>query len=267
MGAAASAAGAVRPSALELAGVRAGYGTSDVLHGVDLTLAAGEVVGLIGPNGAGKSTLVQVVAKVVALRRGAVRIGGVSLERYRRRDLARAVAVVPQAANLPDGFLAIEVVRMGRTPHVRAWRGPAASDDDAVESAMRRTGVWSLAERRVETLSGGERQRVVLARALAQQPRLLILDEPTSHLDLRYQAELLRAARAAAADGVAVLLVLHDLNLAARACGRLVLLSEGRVVADDTPERVLETGRIERAYRTAVEVVRSPAGPLVLPRI
>jgi len=119
----------------------------------------------------------------------------------------------------------------------------------------------------VERLSGGERQRVVLARALAQRPRLLLLDEPTSHLDLRYQAELLRAARAAAAEGVGVLLVLHDLNLAARVCDRLVLLTEGRVVASGAVPEVLAQGRLERAYRTEVEVFATPRGPLVVPRL
>lgn len=258
---------AAAPTVLRLEGVHAGYGVADVLHGVDMELRAGEVLGVIGPNGAGKSTLVHVVSKVLPVRSGSVWLGGVPMGRYGRRALARTLAVVPQAAALPDGFLAIELVRMGRTPFVRAWRGPDASDDAEVERAMRRTGVWQLAERRVETLSGGERQRVVLARALAQQPRVLVLDEPTSHLDLRYQAELLRAARAAADVGVGVVLVLHDLNLAARACDRIILLTDGRVVADGVPARVLERARLERAYRTDVEVVSAPAGPLVVPRI
>lgn len=255
------------PDVLRLEGVHAGYGSLDVLHGVDLQLRGGEVLGLIGPNGAGKSTLVHVVSKLMPLRSGSVWLGGVPLERFRRRSLARTLAVVPQAAALPDGFLAIEVVRMGRTPFVRPWRGPGPCDEAEVERAMRSTGVWSLAERRVETLSGGERQRVVLARALAQQPRLLVLDEPTSHLDLRYQAQLLRAARAAAADGVGVLLVLHDLNLAARACDRVLLMTDGRVIATGTVEQVLVRAKLERAYRTEVEVFSSPLGPTVVPRV
>lgn len=255
------------PAVLRLAGVRAGYGAVDVLHGIDLELRAGEVLAVIGPNGAGKSTLVHVLSRLVPVRSGQVWLDGVPLARFRRRALARTLAVVPQAAALPDGFLAIEVVRMGRTPFVRPWRGPGPLDEAAVERAMRATGVWRLAERRVETLSGGERQRVVLARALAQEPRLLVLDEPTSHLDLRYQAQLLRAARAAAAAGVAVLLVLHDLNLAARACDRVLLMTEGRVVATGSVDEVLVRAQLERAYRTEVEVFRSPLGPTVLPRV
>jgi ABC-type cobalamin/Fe3+-siderophores transport system ATPase subunit len=159
----------------------------------------------------------------------------------------------------------IEVVRMGRTPYLGPWRGAGLADEAEVERAMRQTGVWGLAERPVERLSGGEQQRVVLARALAQRPRVLLLDEPTSHPDLRYQAALLRAARAAAETGVGVLLVLHDLNLAARACDRLVLLTGGRVVAEGPARAVLAQARLERAYRTEVEVFATPRGPLVVP--
>ena len=252
---------------LRLDGVHAGYGRRQVLFGVDLEVRAGEVVGVIGPNGAGKSTLVNVVSKLLPLSAGHVHVDGRQVERYGRRALAQRLAVVPQAARLPDGFLVIEVVRMGRTPFVGLWRGAGPEDEAEVERAMRQTGVWGLAERPVERLSGGERQRVVLARALAQRPRVLLLDEPTSHLDLRYQAELLRAVRAAAAEGVGVLLVLHDLHLAAQACDRLVLLTDGRVVASGPVPEVLAQGRLERAYRTDVEVFATPRGPFVVPRV
>ncbi len=255
------------PDVLRLEGVHAGYGARSVLHGVDLALRAGEVLGVIGPNGAGKSTLVHVISKVLAVQSGSVWVDGAPLASLGRRALARRLAVMPQAATLPEGFLVGEVVRMGRTPFVRAWRGPSAEDEAEVERAMRQTGVWGLAERPVEHLSGGERQRVVLARALAQRPRVLVLDEPTSHLDLRYQAELLRAARQAAADGVGVLLVIHDLNLAARACDRMLLLTDGRVVAAGTVRQVLVRSRLERAYRTEVDVFDSPRGPTVVPRV
>ncbi len=252
---------------LRLRGVRAGYGARSVLRGVDLCLRAGDVLGLIGPNGAGKSTLVHVISKVLRREAGEVLIAGRPLERYGRRSLAQLLAVVQQGAQLPEGYLAIEVVRMGRTPYRGPW-GSAGSDDEAVvERALRQTGVWEIAERPVERLSGGERQRVVVARALAQEPRLLVLDEPTSHLDLRYQAELLRAARDAASGGVGVLLVLHDLNLVARACDEVVLLDAGRVAAAGPVDEVLTESRLERAYRTEVEVFGSSGGPVVLPRL
>jgi len=252
---------------LRFEGVVAGYGRRTVLHGVDMNLAAGEVVGLIGPNGAGKSTLIGVASRVVPMTAGGAWVEGRALAGYGRRELARRLAVVPQAAPVPEGFLVVEVVRMGRTPHVDPWRGPGPRDEDEVERAMRATGVWQLAERPVEQLSGGEWQRVVLARALAQRPAVLLLDEPTSHLDLRYQAEVLTMARAAAADGVGVLLVAHDLNLAARACDRVMLLTDGRVVAEGPAARVLSPERLGRAYATAVDVYATPRGPVVVPSL
>lgn len=253
-------------AALTLRGVVAGYGRRQVLHAVDVHVHAGEVVGLIGPNGAGKSTLVLVASNVLTPSAGEVWVDGHPLKRLGRRSLAQRLAVVPQAAELPEGFLVVEVVRMGRTPYRRPWWGASNLDENAVLAAMERAGVMALAERPVEALSGGERQRVVIARALAQEPSVLILDEPTSHLDLRYQAEVGAAARAAAAAGVAVLLVAHDLNLAARTCDRLLLLSEGRVVAEGSPAHVLSPERLARTYRTNVDVWPAPDGPLVTVR-
>ncbi len=260
-------AASARDDVLRLEGVSAAYGSHEVLFGVDLRVGRGEVVGLIGPNGSGKSTLVGVVSRVLRPTAGCISVDGGRIESFGRRELARRLAVVPQGARLPEGFLVVEVVRMGRTPFVGLLRGAGAEDELMVERAMKQTGVWDLADRPVEGLSGGEQQRVVLARALAQGPRVLVLDEPTSHLDLRYQAELLRTARAAAASGVGVLVVMHDLNLAARACDRLSLLSDGRVVVEGRVEEVLARPRLERVYRTEVEVFSSPGGPLVVPRV
>lgn len=251
---------------LELRGVSASYGRRRVLHGVDLEVEAGEVVALLGPNGAGKSTLVAVVSKVVPFESGEVRVAGAALGSLDRRELARRLAVVPQAAALPEGFRVGEIVQMGRTPYLRPFAPPSAADEEAVGRALEATDAAALVDRRVEELSGGERQRVVLARALAQRPQLLLLDEPTSHLDLRHQVEVARSAQAAARAGVGVLFVAHDLNLAARLCDRVVLLSEGRVVASGPPERVLEPQRLSSVYQTEVEVRSTPQGPLVVPR-
>lgn len=253
------------PAALQVRGLSAGYGRVRVLHGIDLVVAAGEVVGLIGPNGAGKSTLVAAVSQVLPLLAGTVSVAGVSLARLSRREVARRVAVVPQVALLPEGYRVEELVRMGRAPHQPWWGGSASlADEQAVAEALAWAGLDALAAQPVDRLSGGERQRVVVARALAQRPRLLLLDEPTSHLDLRYQAEVVWAARQAAAQGVGVLLVAHDLNLAARSCDRLVLLSEGRVVATGTPVEVMTAERLTRVYQTEVALVSTPGGPLVV---
>jgi iron complex transport system ATP-binding protein len=239
---------------LTLHAVEVGYGDRPVLRGVTLELRPGEVTALVGPNGAGKSTLVAVASRWLVPRRGEVRLDGRPIRAYGRRALARCIAVVAQGGELPEGFTADEVVGMGRTPHAGFLRGPSTADADAVEAALRATDVVALRHRRVETLSGGERQRVVLARALAQAPTVLLLDEPTNHLDLRYQVETLRAARAAARAGVAVLVVVHDLNLAARASHRVVLLDEGLVVAAGPPEEVLTEARLRATYAADVHV-------------
>jgi iron complex transport system ATP-binding protein len=248
---------------LAASGLRFAYERGpEVLRGVDLALAPGEVTGLIGPNGAGKSSLVGLLSGVLRPAAGRVELDGRPLGRYGRRALARRVAVVPQIPDLPAGFVARTVVAMGRAPHLGFFASEGPHDRAVIEAAMRRTDTWRLRDQPVGTLSGGERQRVVLARALAQEPAWLLLDEPTTHLDLRYQAEMLRHAGRLAEEGLGVLAVLHDLNQAGR-CGRLVLLDRGRVVADGTPREVLREGVLDRVYRTRVRVVDG-ARPLVI---
>jgi len=229
-------------------------GGPEVLRGLDVALAPGELTGLIGPNGAGKSSLVGLLSGVLRPTGGVVELDGRPLRRYGRRSLARRVAVVPQLPELPAGFAARTVVAMGRAPHLGFFASEGERDRAVIEAAMRRTDTWRLREQAVGALSGGERQRVVLARALAQEPTWLLLDEPTTHLDLRYQAEMLRHAAHLAAEGLGVLAVLHDLNQAGR-CDRLLLLDRGRVVADGSPREVLREGVLDRVYRTRVRVV------------
>jgi len=247
--------------------VEAGYGARRVLRDVSLALAPGEVVALVGPNGAGKSTLVAVASGVRPATRGEVRIDGVPIGRRSRLATARRLAVVPQGADLPPGYRAEEIVALGRTPHAGFLRAWGEADRAAVEAAMRDADVWRLRDRAVEDLSGGERQRVVLARAFAQAPALLLLDEPTSHLDLRHQVDALRSARRTAERGVAVLVVLHDLNLAARAADRIVLLDAGRIVADGTPRSVLQEARLRAVYGADVRVRDVDGAPAVLPSL
>lgn len=255
---------------LEVEGVSAAYGANGgvsrpVLRGVSLTVQPGEVVGLLGPNGAGKSTLIKVITKTLKPLEGTVTLRGRELSSYGRFELARELAVVEQKPVLPRGFSVREVVAMGRTPHLRLFGVPSERDRLAVEDALDATELSGLAKRRVETLSGGEVQRVIFARALAQQPRHLLLDEPTSHLDLKYQVELLQYARQQARGGVGVLVVMHDLNLAARSCDRLLMLSAGLVVAEGRPEEVLDEGLIKRVYGAHVRVGEIAGAPVVVP--
>ncbi len=252
---------------VEVRGVHAGYGGADVLAACDLRLEPGEALGVIGPNGAGKSTLIRVLTRRLAPRSGTVTVDGRPLARFGRLDLARALAVVPQVPELPAGYSVRDLVAMGRTPHLGLLRPEGDEDRRAVERALRATDTAALARREATRLSGGERQRVVLARALAQEPRYLLLDEPTNHLDLRYQVEMLAYTRQEVERGLGALVVLHDLNLAARFCDRLAVLDRGRVVAQGPPGEVLTASLVSRVYGTDVDVHAVDARPTVLPRL
>jgi iron complex transport system ATP-binding protein len=253
---------------LEVRGLRVSYGRRQALRGVDLTVAAGEVVGLVGPNGGGKTTLLRAITGNLELEAGRVLIAGDDASRLGARELARKVAVVPQNPTLPVGFLAREIVVMGRTPYLGFLDQEGADDYRRADEALDALGAAELGRRRVEELSGGERQNVVLARALAQATPLLLLDEPTANLDIGHQvliAKLLR--RLALNQRVAVLAALHDLTLASLHCDRLVLLAAGVVVAQGAPGEVLTRQNMRRAYGADVAILR-PEGlgrPVVLP--
>jgi iron complex transport system ATP-binding protein len=229
-------------STLALHGVQAGYPNraEPVLRGIDLRLEPGEMVALIGPNGAGKSTLLKLAGGLLKPTAGQAVLVERDLASLRPRDIARQVAVVPQDGPLPSGLFVREMVELGRTPYVRALFGPTAHDRSAVEWALAAVGVAELGDRFVDELSGGERQRVILARALAQEPRLLLLDEPTANLDLHHQVAMLELVRALTRDrGLTVLAAVHDLQLAALFCDQVVLMSAGQIVSQGSPEQVL----------------------------
>jgi iron complex transport system ATP-binding protein len=233
-----------------------------------VAVAPGELVGLIGPNGAGKTTLVQILAGVSEPSSGRVLLDGRPVDAWPRRARARAVAFVPQDPHVEFPFTVLEIVLMGRTPHLSGLGFAGAADLRIARAALARLGLGDLEARRLDALSGGERQRVFLARALAQEPRTLLLDEPTTHLDLRHQHEILAVVREGVRRrGLAALAVLHDLNLAAVACDRLVLLAGGRVAAAGAAHEVLRRDTIERAFATPVHVAAHGASdvPAVLP--
>ena len=230
------------------------------LADVSFSIAAGEVFGVIGPNSAGKTTLLRLLTRVVAPGRGEVRLQGRPLRQLAHAELARRVAVVPQDAPRPFPFSVEQLVLMGRYPHGPGRFFESGEDRALARAAMAATGVLELAALPLEQLSGGERQRAMLARALAQQPLLLVLDEPTSHLDLRYQAETAALIQRVNAErGMTVLLVSHDLNLAAEVCDRLLLLSRGRVACLGTPAEVLRRETLQRVFGCEVSIEVNPA--------
>jgi iron complex transport system ATP-binding protein len=229
------------------------------LSGVSFAIAEGEVFGVIGPNSAGKTTLLRLLTRVVTAGAGEVRLDGRAIRSLEHAELARQIAVVPQDAPRPFPFSVEQLVLMGRYPHAPGRFFESERDRSLATAAMEATGVLPLAALPLEQLSGGERQRAMLARALAQQPRLLVLDEPTSHLDLRYQAETAALLQQLNAEhGMTVLLVSHDLNLAAEVCDRLLLLGGGRVARVGTPADVLQRGVLESVFGCAVVVDANP---------
>ncbi|MFO7260400.1 MAG: ABC transporter ATP-binding protein [bacterium] len=231
------------------------------LDGVDLDVPAGGVYAILGPNGSGKSTLLRVLLGALAPQAGEARYAGRPVAEWTRRELARRIGVVPQHEELAFPITARELVAMGRYPHLGNWRREGEADRVAIEQAMARCDVLDLADRPLATLSGGERQLVRIARALAQQPETLVLDEPTAALDIRHEMEIFELVAAlAAAGGVTVLLVTHNINLAARYASRILLLDRGRVAAEGEPDAVLTRETVERVYRWPVVVERHP-GP------
>ena len=218
-------------------------------------IAAGEIVGVIGPNSSGKTTLIRLLTRVLEPGSGEIRLEGVPVRRLSRVDLARRVAVVPQGILPQFPFTVGELVLMGRYPHDPGRYFESPRDRAVAREAMEATGVLELADMPLEHLSGGERQRAVIARALAQEPRLLVLDEPTAHLDLRYQVEAAALLRRLNRErGTTVLLVSHDLNLAAEVCDRLLLLNGGRAAAIGAPEAVLDEALLASVFGCAVIV-------------
>ncbi|MFE2553573.1 heme ABC transporter ATP-binding protein [Streptomyces sp. NPDC059355] len=249
----------------EAVGLRVRLGDREVLAGIDLSARAGEVLALVGPNGAGKSTLLAALSADLPAAGGLVRIDGRPVGDWAAPELALRRSVLPQSAQMSFPFPVADVVRMGRAP----WAGTplADSDEEAVAAAMAATEVAGFAARPFSALSGGERARVALARVLAQRAPLLLLDEPTAALDLRHQELVLRICRERAAAGDAVVVVLHDLGLAAAYADRAAVLHDGRIAVDGPPAEVFEDELLSRVYRQPVEVLPHPRTgvPLVVP--
>jgi iron complex transport system ATP-binding protein len=235
-----------------------------ILHGVSCSVDSGGWLALIGPNGAGKTTLLRAIAGLLAFR-GDVLVDGSSIGSLRGHDRARLIAYVPQEPVLPPDMTVADYILLGRTPYISYLGSPGGSDRSAASGAASRLGVSSFASRRLASLSGGERQRVVLARALAQSPRVLLLDEPTSSLDIGHQQQVLDLVDSLRRrDGLTVLSTLHDLTTAGQYADRLVLLDQGRIAAAGTAAEVLTQERIARIYSAQVAVRTDPSGGVVV---
>lgn len=252
-------------STLAAKGVSVRLGGRPVLHGVDMAVGGGEMVGLLGPNGAGKLTLVRIMAGLLTPDAGAVTLDGDDIAGRSRRELARSLAYLPQGAQVHWPVAVERLVALGRLPHLGAWQRPRGPDREAVDAALRATDIEALRDRAATALSGGEAARVLLARVLAAEPAVLLADEPVAALDPRHQLALMDLLHARAARGTAVLVVLHDLGLAARFCDRLVLMHEGRVLREGTPEAVLSPEALAEAYGIVARIERHEGALSVTP--
>ncbi len=253
-------------AALAAHGLTFGYRGHPVLAGIDLALPHGSFGALLGPNGSGKSTLLKLLVGRLTPQAGEVTLGERPLHRWAAIERARQLGYLPQAVAASYDFTVSEVVLMGRHPH-RAFGLETAADLDIVRTCLARTATMSLADRVFNTLSGGERQRVLLASVLAQEPRILLLDEPTTALDIHHQHEVMELLGGLHDEGLTILMVTHDLNLAARYCPTLWLLHAGRIAAQGAPEAVLVPELLTRVYGPRLRVGTDPdlGGPLVLP--
>jgi iron complex transport system ATP-binding protein len=252
---------------LEVTGVSCAYDGVEVLSDVTLRVAPGEFVAVAGPNGSGKSTLLRAMSRVLRPRLGSALLDGRDLYALPARESAQAIGVVPQESLLDFEFTVEEVVLMGRAPRLGRFQSEGERDRAVAREAMERTGTWELRARSILELSGGERQRVILARAFAQEPGVLLLDEPTAHLDLAYQVQMLRLAKSLRDERrTAVLATLHDLNHAAAYADRVVLLSKGKIAAVGTPREVLVEPTLREVFGADVAVRAHPdtGAPLVL---
>lgn len=247
---------------LDVVGITCAYDGVDVLRDVTLSLEAGDALGVVGPNGSGKTTLLRTLSGVLAPKVGTVLWEGRDLLRLTNRERARLLGVLPQSSRVDFDFSVFEVVLMGRSPHLDRFQVESPEDYRAVREALEVTDTWHLEARPFRELSGGEQQRVILARALVQEPRILLLDEPTAHLDLRYQYEIMDLiARLRQERDLLVVSVFHDLNMAARYCDRAILLHDGRIYAAGSLDEVLTKEHLEEVYQVEVEVERFPTYP------
>lgn len=252
---------------IEISKLNFAYQLSPVLIDISLVFKPKEFVGIIGPNGAGKSTLLKLISGILSPQSGEIVLQNKSLAAYRRKELAKLLGFVAQDFKSAFDFSAHEIVLMGRYPYLSPFSNESETDRNMIQTAMEETKVWDFRERPFFELSGGERQRVVLASALAQEPQILLLDEPTTALDIKHQMRFYEILQTLQQEkGLTVITATHDINLAARFCHRLVVMKEGKIFADAPPEEIIDKALMESVYEVAVEVIPHPHSgkPLLL---
>ncbi|MHC1721031.1 MAG: ABC transporter ATP-binding protein [Clostridiaceae bacterium] len=225
------------------------YGNKTILDGIDISVNEGEFVGIIGPNGSGKSTLIKAMTDLIDIKGGKIIIKGRDSRTLSKRERAKLIAVVPQEFSVDFEFSVFDIVMMGRNPHMYGRKGDEKADLDIVQEAMRMTNTWQLKDRLFNEISGGEKQRVIIARAIAQQTKIILLDEPTSHLDMHHQLEILELARMLRdKKNLTIIAVLHDINMAARFSDRLILINDRKIMAEGTPDEVIDEKYLGKVY-------------------
>ena len=246
-------------SIIKLSGVGFRYNTDWVLRNISLDISRGEFIGILGPNGSGKTTLLKILDGILKAQEGEVQINGVPENVIKRSHLAKTIAVVAQDVEMIFSFTVLEIVLMGRSPHLSKWQFEGETDFRIAREAMQLTDTLSLANRRMSSLSGGERQRVMIARALAQEPQILLLDESTAFLDIRHQVDFFDLIKSLnERSDLTVVAVTHDINLASLYCDRLILMKSGQIHGLGTPDEVIEEKNIKDVYETSVAVDQSP---------
>jgi iron complex transport system ATP-binding protein len=251
---------------IKVAGLKFAYNGREVIQGLDLEVPGGSFHGVLGPNGSGKTTLVKLLTRLVKPKDGRIELMGEPIENWGPRRLARQMAVVPQSTHVAFPFTTLEVVLMGRAPHLGGLEIEGQSDLEIARSAMEMTETWELRNRTIQEISGGEAQRVIVARALAQKPRILLMDEPTTHLDIKHQIEVMELLKKLnKEDGLTVIIISHDLNLIARYVEFVVLLDKGKIFSAGGPAEVLTARNIRAVYDANVEVFDIQGRPGIIP--
>lgn len=243
---------------IELSNINFSYNVKNVLQDINLIIEKGEFIGIIGPNGAGKSTILRIIAGILKKFSGSLRIVGRDIKTIRQKELAQIVGFVPQETHFQHNYLVEDIISMGRYPYLEPFQHFKKEDIETMEWAIAKSGLNELRKRPVNSISSGERQMVVIGRALVQKPQILLLDEPTSHLDIQHQVAIMKLLKDLNQQGMTIVIVNHDLNVASQFCEKLVLLHRGRIYKIGTPEMIIDKELLMDVYGVETEVIIHP---------